>query len=281
MTTSAPGTSLPDRLRDVAPAPLWSLYNRAIEASRPDGVLRDPVAVELFRALDYPAEGLFGEPRQSHALRAVCFDDAMRRVLAEHPGGTVVALGEGFETGFWRIDDGRVRWLSVDLPPVVALRDELLPAHPRVRNLARSALDLSWMDEVEDSADGGPVLVTTQGLLMHFDPGEALGLIEACSRRFPGGAMIFDSVPRWFSRKTTREAGRPGNHQDALPFALNVDEIEQLTDRIPRIRSTTRLELPAGRPDRREQLVAAATRLPVLRNHRFSVTLARFAPADS
>ena len=33
-----------------------------------------------------------------------------------HPAGTVVALGEGLETQFWRPDNGRVRWLSVDLP---------------------------------------------------------------------------------------------------------------------------------------------------------------------
>jgi hypothetical protein len=34
----------------------------------------------------------------------------VRRFLVEHPEGTVVALGEGLETQFWRVDNGLVRW---------------------------------------------------------------------------------------------------------------------------------------------------------------------------
>jgi O-methyltransferase involved in polyketide biosynthesis len=260
-------------LEGVRPAPLWTLYNRAAEAARPDGVLDDKQAVELFRALAYPARELFGDPQQAHALRALCFDQAMRRVIGEHPGGTVVSLGDGFDTGLWRIDDGRVRWLSVDLPEVVALRDEHLPAHPRLRNLARSALDLSWMDEVDT---GEHVLISAQGVLMHFEPDEALGLVEACSRRFPGGHMVFDHVPAWFGRKTRREAGRPGNFQDALPFSLSIAEAAELPARFPRIASSTQLEQPVGRPSTPERVVSAALRLPVLRNLRFSVSLLEF-----
>jgi O-methyltransferase involved in polyketide biosynthesis len=273
MGTTAAGAMHAPHLEGVEPAPLWTLYNRAAEAARTDGVLADRTAVELFRALAYPAREVFGEPQQSHALRALCFDQAMRRIVGEHPGGTVVSLGDGFDTGFWRLDDGRMRWLSVDLPEVVALREKHLPAHPRVRNLACSALDLSWMDEVDD---GGHVLVSAQGVLMHFEPEEALGLLEACSRRFPGGHMIFDHIPPWFSRKTRREAGRPGNFQAALPFALSVADAAALPERIPSIVSSTRLELPAGRPSASERAVSAALRLPVLRNLRFSVSLLEF-----
>jgi O-methyltransferase involved in polyketide biosynthesis len=43
-----------------------------------------------------------------------------RRFLAANPDGTVVALGEGLETQFWRVDNGRVRWLTVDLPETIA-----------------------------------------------------------------------------------------------------------------------------------------------------------------
>jgi O-methyltransferase involved in polyketide biosynthesis len=51
-----------------------------------------------------------------------------------------VALGKGLETQFWRVGNGRVTWLSVDLPESISLRDELLPGSPRQRRLARSAL---------------------------------------------------------------------------------------------------------------------------------------------
>jgi O-methyltransferase involved in polyketide biosynthesis len=166
----------------------------------------------------------------------------------------------------------------VDLPEVIALREKYLPTHPRVRHLARSALDLSWMDEVD--ADGH-VLISTQGLMMHFEPDEAFGLIDACSRRFPGGHMIFDHIPWWFSRKTTREAGRPGNFQAALPFALSIADAQRLPERFARVASSTPLETPAGRPSLSGRIIGEALRLPALRSLRFGVTLLEFKPADT
>ena len=47
-------------------------------------------------------------------------------VLAD-PAGTVVALGDGLETQFWRVDNGRVRWLSVDLEEGAPLARGRLP----------------------------------------------------------------------------------------------------------------------------------------------------------
>ena len=98
---------------------LWTLYHRAVEARRPDAVLDDPKAVELVGRLDYPFEERFGSRGalgQWQALRVACFDREIRRFLAQNPGGTVVALGEGLETQFWRVDDGTVNWIGVDVP---------------------------------------------------------------------------------------------------------------------------------------------------------------------
>ena len=98
-------------LRGIPETTLWTLYMRAVEARRPDAVLDDPKAVELLEAVDFPFEARFGAPRmaQWQALRARTFDDEVRRFLGRHPDGTVVALGEGLETQFWRVDNGRVR----------------------------------------------------------------------------------------------------------------------------------------------------------------------------
>jgi O-methyltransferase involved in polyketide biosynthesis len=96
---------------------LWTLYHRAIEARRPDGILDDPRAVALVDAIEYPFAERFGTRdgplSQWQALRVKTFDREVRRFLAAHPAGTVVALGEGRETQFWRVDNGSVRWLTV------------------------------------------------------------------------------------------------------------------------------------------------------------------------
>ena len=93
-------------------------------------LLKDPRAVEIVDRLDYD----FGDASRGagwHAVRVATFDAAIRRFLARHPSGTVVALGEGLETQFWRVDNGRMRWISVDLPEALELRRKLLPEGPR------------------------------------------------------------------------------------------------------------------------------------------------------
>ena len=186
-------------LDGVSATTLWTLHNRGTEAKRSDGVIRDPWAVTLLDAIDYDYLK-FGKPNQSHGLRAAAFDIAARAYLAAHPGAAVVALAEGLQTSFWRLErTGAVAeslWYSIDLPPVMELRRQLLPTDERIVELAQSALDRSWMDRV-DATNG--VFITAEGLLMYLEPEDALGLIADCAARFPAGQMMFDSIPRWFS----------------------------------------------------------------------------------
>jgi O-methyltransferase involved in polyketide biosynthesis len=263
------------QLRGVASTTLWTLYNRASEAARPDGVLRDPVAIDLLAAIDYPFRATLGEPDQSHPLRAVAFDRAVQDYVRDHPDGTVVALGEGLETGFWRTDNGRIRWLSLDFPEVVRLRRNLLPESDRIRHVAGSALDLAWMDEVDG---GGPVFVNAQGLLPYLQPEEALGLVRSCAARFGGGRMIFDLVPPWHSRRST-SGTRCGTDFTVppVPFGMTARDALRLAENVPGVASADVLRPPAGRGWRRRTVAAIGT-LPVVRNHRFAICLLRFAP---
>jgi hypothetical protein len=69
--------------------------------------------------IDYPFAERFdghGFLAQGQALRVQRFDTEVRRFVAANPDGTVVALGEGLETQFWRVDNGRVHWVTVELP---------------------------------------------------------------------------------------------------------------------------------------------------------------------
>jgi O-methyltransferase involved in polyketide biosynthesis len=92
-------------------------------------------------------------------------DAALRGVLAGAPDAAVVALGEGFETQFWRVDDGRLCWLTLDLPEVVAVRRVVLPDGPRHRTLTGSAVDEEWTAQVDRER---PVIITAQGLLATY-----------------------------------------------------------------------------------------------------------------
>ena len=86
------------------------MESRAARRRRARGrsVLDDPLAIEVTGRLQYDFTDTSRGARW-HAVRVATFDDAVRRFLDEHPAGTVVALGEGLETQFWRVDNGRVQ----------------------------------------------------------------------------------------------------------------------------------------------------------------------------
>ena len=237
-----------DILEGVSATTLWTLHNRGTEAKRSDGVIRDPWAVTLFDAISYDYLK-FGRPNQAHPLRALAFDTVTRDYLATHPKASVVALAEGLQTSFWRLDRIGVAdeliWYSVDLPPVMVLREKLLPRDARITELAQSALDHSWMDRVETEHG---VFITAEGLLMYLTPDDALGLIRDCAARFPGGQMMFDSVPHWFSRRTLSGLKLSDRYvAPPMPFGLTADEGVGLADSIPDVRTARDVAFPPGR----------------------------------
>jgi len=265
-------------LERVSETLLWTLYHRAVEARRADAVLDDPKAVELVERIDYPFRERFGSGEgfsQWQALRAGCFDLVVARFLAQHPSGSVVALGEGLETQFWRVDNGRVRWLTVDLPEVVELRRQLLPDEPRLRAIGCSALDPGWLGKV----DGDPgVLVTAQGLLMYLSPEDARGLVGRCAAAFGGGQIVFDVVPRWLLERS--QSGRlqtpTGYEPPAWSWGFDRREERRLRE-VPNVAELRTLRLPRGRGAVHGALLPAAARVPMLQRRLLSVLLARFA----
>jgi len=264
-------------LDGVSATTLWTLHNRASEAKRSDGAIRDPWAVTLFDAISYDYLK-FGKPNQSHALRAVVFDAAASAYLTAHPRASVVALAEGLQTSFWRLQRAGVAdeltWYSVDLPTVMALRQKLLPADDRIVPLAQSALDFSWMDRVDDSHG---TFITAEGLLMYLEPEDALGLIRDCAARFPGGQMMFDSIPHWFSRRTLKGMQLSDRYiAPPMPFGLSADEGLALAGRIPGVRAARDIAYPPGRGLFKLAASPALDRVGVVRRHRPSITLLEF-----
>jgi O-methyltransferase involved in polyketide biosynthesis len=186
-------------LAGVPETMLWSLYHRACEAQRPDAVLVDPESVRIHAALDYDFAGHFGAPVGSLAVRAAAIDGLLRRWLLRHPDGLIVSLGEGLETQASRIDNGRMRWLSVDLPEAIRLRALFIPHNERFGWIAANVMDFAWMAAIEP---GEPVFFVAQGLLMYLPPADVRALLRGIADRFGRTDIVFDAVPRWFSQLT-------------------------------------------------------------------------------
>ncbi|KJK54969.1 class I SAM-dependent methyltransferase, partial [Saccharothrix sp. ST-888] len=185
--------------------------------------------------------------------------------------------GDGLETEYWRVDNGRAQWLSVDLPDTIALRERLLPPGPRQRLLARSVTDHSWMDEV-DTAHG--VLIIAQGLLMYLRPTEVRELIAGCAERFPGAGFVLDAVPRWFSRLATAGRLRNRGYQvPPMPFGMDAGDRAELATAHPGI-VEVRDVLPLRGRGLLGTLIPFVARLPLVGARRPSVVVLRFAERE-
>ncbi|BBY33242.1 methyltransferase [Mycolicibacter minnesotensis] len=260
-------------LDGISETALLTLYQRAAEAERPDGLIYDPMAIQLRNSLDYDYAD-FGKTHQATAMRALVFDLAARDYLAVHPRATVVALAEGLQTSFWRVDNGSLTWLSVDLDPIIRLRQQLLPSSERLRCCAQSALDFSWMDQVDASAG---VLITAEGLLQYLDHESVFGLFAACAARFPGGQMIFDSVPRFLSAYSRRRGIKLSKNYTAppMPFWFTAKDYDDLLA-VPGVRAVRELGMPAGRGKVLGRVASAVYRLKSLRRFRAPTNLVEF-----
>jgi O-methyltransferase involved in polyketide biosynthesis len=253
---------------------LWSLYHRAVESTRSDGVLRDPDGIRIMEALNYDFAGHFGVPGGSLAARAATIDRVIADWLCLHPDGLVISLGEGLETQARRVDNGSMRWLSVDLPEAIQLREVFLPPTERFRHLAMSALDAEWMAMVDPSR---PQLIVAQGLFMYLEPeavSDLLGRMAAC---LPGARLVFDTIPPWLSRLTLLGLNQTSTYRlPRMPWGIARDDIEPSLRRwCPGLGPVEMLPygMPRGMASVLIQFMAAA---PVLRHQVPSLVLASF-----
>jgi O-methyltransferase involved in polyketide biosynthesis len=265
---------LSPQLSGIPETMLWSLYHRAAESRRSDAVLHDPDCIRIMEALDYDFAAHFGVPGGSLAARAAAIDQTITDWLDMHPDGLVISLGEGLETQARRVDNGRIRWLSVDLPEAIRLRETFLPPTERFRHLAMSALDPEWMEMVDPTA---PIFIVAQGLFMYLQPNAVGRLLGRMAVRLPGAKLVFDTIPPWLSRLTLLGLNQTSTYRlPQMPWGIARDDIEPTLRRwCPGLGPVEMLSysMPRSMPSVLIQFMAAT---PVLRHQVPSLVLTSF-----
>ncbi len=185
-------------LSDVSETLLIPLYYRAQESVRTDALIRDPKAVELLLQIEYDFSRFkkLANEQAVALVRTRVFDTVVRTFLAHRPNGVVVNIGCGLDTRSFRLDNGQAEWYELDLPPVIALRAQLLGEPCCTHALAYSALDFEWMDAVP--AGGRACLFTSEGVLPYLEEREVRLLVLTLKERFSGAELVFDALSPFF-----------------------------------------------------------------------------------
>jgi O-methyltransferase involved in polyketide biosynthesis len=179
---------------------LITLYAKA----QPDNPLFfDPKALEILNWLDYDFTQL-RVPYKTVVLvcqRAKKIDRLTLDFLKENPGGVVLQLGCGLDGRFLRLDDGRVAWYDLDMPQVIALRQQFFSENERYHMIASSVTDLEWVELIE--VGEMPLLVVAEGLLMYLDEADVRRLVLRLHEAFPDCRLVADVFSRLAARSAT------------------------------------------------------------------------------
>lgn len=177
-----------------------------------------------------PSE-ILNDERQSQytflasAVRCRNIDNCVRHFLSQFPEGTVVELGCGLETTYYRTDNGKAKWYELDLPEVIADREKVLPCPQRMSCIASSAFETAWMDELSKQLKDTPVMFLASGVFQYFPEDTVLKLFRDL-QRFKNAYIAFDAVSKLGMKGTRRYMKQLGH--DAAAMYFYCDKAEDL-----------------------------------------------------
>jgi O-methyltransferase involved in polyketide biosynthesis len=170
---------------------LATLYARALESRSPDPILRDEMAEEAVRRIDYDFDRLKVDTL-SIAIRARQFDLWTTEYLTDHPDAIVLHLGCGLDSRVFRVNPpASVRWFDVDFPEVIELRRRLYPERAGYEMIGSSLAELQWMDQLPRDR---PAWIVAEGVTMYLSSDIMHPLLRRLTDHFPSGAIAFDAI---------------------------------------------------------------------------------------
>jgi O-methyltransferase involved in polyketide biosynthesis len=198
----------------VSKTAILTLISKAATAEKKPALFNDPMAVRCLERLTSLATGadrswidrerrIYSGMQFNHAKagahRARIFDEAANRYIAQNPGCTVINLGCGFDTRYWRIANQNCTFIDIDLPDVIALKKEAIGDQINYDTIGCSVLEGAWLDQV--TAGGkSHFLLLAEGLFPFLPRPEAIALFRELACRFERSQLVFDTVPDSYTK---------------------------------------------------------------------------------
>ena len=190
------------QLTPVEQTAFLTVYARVLDSRWRRPILGDRLADEVVGRIDYDFAGLGVQASVvcQTALRAKMLDDRVRDFVHKHHDAVVVDLGAGLDSGFYRVDPPRsVDWYSVDLPGILALRDEALPTNPHSHSVPVSLAEKHWPETIPGDR---PTMLIADGLFAFLPEPVIVAIFRRITDHFSTGEFAFNDYGRigWVSK---------------------------------------------------------------------------------
>jgi len=172
-------------LSHVSDTARWVAMYRALESERPDALFSDPYARRLAGQQGEAILDAIPKGRRMAwpmVVRTAVMDELILRTVTRDRADTVLNLAAGLDARAYRLPvPASLRWFDVDLPGMIAYRDEKLAADRPVcrhRSMAADLTDPAARRALftDVTAEASQALVVSEGLLVYLHPDQVAEL---------------------------------------------------------------------------------------------------------
>lgn len=209
------------KIDGVSETLLITLYMRSRDAMSKNPILNDQKSLEIMKQIEYD----FDKFKKSKAsfygtmARIRVMDRKVKEFMEKHSRCNIVSVGCGLDTRFERVDNGKIKWYNLDFPEVIDIRKHFFEENERVVNIAKSALDKTWTEEIIQNNE--PLLILSEGVLMYLKEDEIKVFLNILTDAFSKFEAHFDLCHEYLIKK--------GNSHDTVRH-MNTDFSFGVTD---------------------------------------------------
>ncbi|HXN29549.1 MAG TPA: SAM-dependent methyltransferase [Candidatus Acidoferrales bacterium] len=232
-TESSSAPSDEDLIRNVSDTARLVAIDRAVETERPDALFRDPFARRLAgeRGARIAKSNPLGGRKSGGGWPIVTRTYVIDRMIQAHiaqGGDAVINLAAGLDTRPYRMDmPSSLQWIEVDLPEILAHKEEILRGEKPVCSLESVRLDLSNVPARREllarlGRQSRRALVITEGLVVYLGSEEVALLAQDLAAQPSFRSWILDLVsPKLLA---TLQRRMTSNLKRAAPFKFAPQE---------------------------------------------------------
>lgn len=206
---------------------IQTLYARAKETEKPNAKIKDEIAVKIVEKLDYDFSKADADKTMASGViaRTIVLDRMVGEYLEHHPNSIVVNIACGMDTRCYRMQGKYVRWYNVDLPETMEIRCRFLTENGPVYQIAKSAMDASYIEDIE--YHGENVLVVIEGLSMYLREDDIKQIFAIIGSAFPKATVMIETMSPFVVRHV-REKSIEGSNAKFSWGVKNGKELQQV-----------------------------------------------------
>jgi methyltransferase (TIGR00027 family) len=213
-------------IRNISDTARWAAVFRAQESERPDALFRDRLARRLASERGEQiaaAMTMHNRNSWSWVMRTYVLDQYIARQVAAGVD-TILNLAAGLDARPYRMTvPATLRWIEVDLPELMAYKEQVLAGETPRCKLERVALDLSDVDKrralfAQIAGSAKRVMVLSEGLLVYLSRDDVGVLATDLARNSAFRYWAFDIISPGLLEMLRREGGGSELERAGAPF---------------------------------------------------------------